>query len=105
MILYRKYEEKDWKAICAIHDLARPHELLGSCDPRAFIPIEQDKEVEYRLVTPEESNFAAGLISVTSPIGRSLMGKSVGDGIEIVTPSGRKEYELRNLITIHDLED
>ena len=66
---------------------------------------EQDKEVEYRLVTPEESNFAAGLISVTSPIGRSLMGKSVGDGIEIVTPSGRKEYELRNLITIHDLED
>jgi transcription elongation factor GreA len=66
---------------------------------------EQDKEVEYRLVTPEESNFAAGLISVTSPIGRSLMGKSVGDGVEIITPSGRKEYELRNLTTIHDLED
>jgi transcription elongation factor GreA len=66
---------------------------------------EQDKEVEYRLVTPEESDFASGLISVTSPIGRSLMGKSVGDGVEIVTPSGRKEYELRNLTTIHDLED
>ena len=46
MILYRKYEEQDWKAICAIHDLARPDELIGSCDPRAFIPIEQDKEVE-----------------------------------------------------------
>ncbi len=66
---------------------------------------EQDKEVEYRLVTPEESNFAAGLISVTSPIGRSLMGKAVGDGVEIVTPSGRKEYELRHLTTIHDLGD
>ena len=65
---------------------------------------DQDKEVEYRLVTPEESNFAAGLISVTSPIGRSLMGKAVGDAVEIVTPSGRKAYELRRLTTIHDLE-
>jgi transcription elongation factor GreA len=63
-----------------------------------------DKEIEYRLVTPEESNVTAGLISVTSPIGRSLMGKMVGDGVEIVTPSGRKEYELRGLTTIHQLE-
>lgn len=46
MITYRPYEEKDWKAICNIHDLARPDELKGSCDPRGFIPIEEDKEVE-----------------------------------------------------------
>ncbi len=46
MIAYRKYEDKDWKAICQIHDRARPDELVGSCDPRGFIPIEQDKEVE-----------------------------------------------------------
>ncbi len=64
-----------------------------------------EKEIEYRLVTPEESNVTAGLISVTSPIGRSLMGKTVGDGVEIVTPSGRKEYEVRGLTTIHQLED
>ena len=64
-----------------------------------------DKEVEYRLVTPEESNIAQGMISITSPIGRSIVGKSVGDGVEIVTPSGRKDYELRRLATIHDIED
>lgn len=64
---------------------------------------DQDKEVEYRLVTPEESNFAGGMISVTSPIGKSLMGKMVGDTVEIVTPSGRREYELRSLTTIHDI--
>lgn len=46
MITYRNYEDKDWKAICQIHDRARPDELAGSCDPRGFIPIEEDKEVE-----------------------------------------------------------
>ena len=46
MITYRAYQEEDWNAICQIHDRARPDELLGSCDPRGFIPIEQDKEVE-----------------------------------------------------------
>ena len=46
MVTYRAYKDEDWKAICQIHDLARPDELLGSCDPRAFVPIEQDKEVE-----------------------------------------------------------
>ena len=46
MIIYRDYEEADWLAICRIHDRARPDELKGSCDPRAFIPIEQDEEVE-----------------------------------------------------------
>src|SRR5258706_13285274 len=46
MSTYREYQDKDWKAICQIHDRARPDELVGSCDPRGFIPIEQDKEVE-----------------------------------------------------------
>jgi ribosomal protein S18 acetylase RimI-like enzyme len=46
MVNYREYTDKDWNAICQIHDRARPDELLGSCDPRGFIPIEQDKEVE-----------------------------------------------------------
>lgn len=46
MITYRDYQDDDWQAICQIHDRARPDELKGSCDPRAFIPIEQDEEVE-----------------------------------------------------------
>jgi len=46
MLTYRQYQESDWKSICQIHDRARPDELRGSCDPRAFVPIEQDKEVE-----------------------------------------------------------
>ena len=46
MTEYRDYQESDWQSICQIHDRARPDELVGSCDPRGFIPIEQDKEVE-----------------------------------------------------------
>ena len=46
MITYREYQDTDWKSICNIHDGARPDELKGSCDLRAFVPIEQDEEVE-----------------------------------------------------------
>ena len=66
---------------------------------------ETGKEVEYQLVSAEESDIHRGLISITSPIGRSLIGKMEGDSIEIVTPSGRKDYEMRRLRTIHEIED
>jgi ribosomal protein S18 acetylase RimI-like enzyme len=45
-IQLRPFEADDWDEICAIHDMARPDELRGSCDPAAFVPIEQDDEVE-----------------------------------------------------------
>ena len=66
---------------------------------------ESEKEIEYRLVSPEESDVSAGLISITSPIGRSLLGKQLGEVVEIVTPSGKKDFELRQLTTIHEMED
>ncbi len=66
---------------------------------------ESEKEIEYRLVSPEESDVGAGLISITSPIGRSLLGKQLGEVVEIVTPSGKKDFELRRLTTIHEMED
>ena len=46
MLTYREYQDTDWKDICQIHDRGRADELRGSCDPRAFVPIEQDKEVD-----------------------------------------------------------
>jgi transcription elongation factor GreA len=66
---------------------------------------DSEKEIKYKLVSPEESNIAQGLVSITSPIGRSLVGKMVGDGVEIVTPSGKKDYELRSLSTIYEIEE
>ena len=66
---------------------------------------DNDKEIVYRLVSAEESDIAKGLISITSPIGRSLVGKEEGDEVEIVTPSGKRVCELRSLTTIHDLNE
>ena len=62
----------------------------------------KDEEIEYKLVTSEESDVSQGLISTTSPIGRALMGKKVGDTTQVVTPTGKREMEVLSLTTIHD---
>jgi len=62
----------------------------------------KNEEVEYKLVTSEESDVASGKISTTSPIGRALLNKKVGDMATVVTPSGKKELEVLSLSTIHD---
>src|SRR5712671_6902579 len=63
---------------------------------------EREEEVTYRLVTPEESDPAAGFISTVSPIGRSLMGKEAGDEVVVSIPSGSRRFEIRKLTTLHD---
>jgi transcription elongation factor GreA len=62
----------------------------------------KEEEIEYKLVTSEESDVSKGLISTTSPIGKALMGKKVGDTAVVVTPNGKRELEVLKLITIHD---
>ena len=64
--------------------------------------LDTENEVTYRLVTSEESDVKAGLISTTSPIGRSLMNREEGDEVQIRTPGGTKHYEIVELTTIHD---
>lgn len=64
--------------------------------------LDTEAEVTYRLVTSEESDVKAGLISTTSPIGRSLMNREEGDEVQIRTPGGTKNYEIVELTTIHD---
>ena len=63
---------------------------------------DKGEEVEYTLVTSEESDVASGKISTTSPIGRGLLGKKVGDTATVVTPTGKREFEVLSLTTIHD---
>ena len=64
----------------------------------------KDEKIEYTLVTSEESDVSKGKISTTSPIGKSLMGKQVGDTATVVTPAGKRELEILKLTTIHDQE-
>lgn len=64
--------------------------------------LDRDTEIEYKLVTSEEADVSQGLISTTSPIGRGLMGKKVGDTVRVATPQGSREFEVRSLRTIYD---
>jgi len=59
----------------------------------------------YRIVLPEEVDAANGRISLSSPLGRGLMNKAVGDEFEVQTPRGKRSYEIVELITIHDQLD
>jgi transcription elongation factor GreA len=56
--------------------------------------IKTDREFEYLLVSPEESNFDNGKISVTSPIGKALLGKHTGETVEIKVPAGMLHYKI-----------
>ena len=62
----------------------------------------KNEEMEYKLVTSEESDIAGGKISTSSPIGRALLNKKVGDEAVVVTPVGKRELEVLSLSTIHD---
>ena len=59
-------------------------------------------QLEYRLVKTEEADATKGLISNNSPIGKALMGRRVGDEVEVQTPAGRKAFEIVELKTIHE---
>jgi len=53
-----------------------------------------DAETTYQIVGEHESNVNEGRLSVAAPIARALIGKSVGESVEVVTPSGQKDYEI-----------
>ncbi len=55
---------------------------------------ESDEELTYRLVGEMESDVKQGLLAVTSPLARALIGKQVGDFVEVTTPKGAKEFEV-----------
>jgi len=60
--------------------------------------IDTGEEIEYQLVGPDESDIESGRISVTSPLGRAIIGKKPGDEIHFTAPSGQRSYELVEII-------
>ncbi len=80
-----------------------PHDRVGLGSEVVVFDVKKDEEVRYKLVTSEEADAGNGMISTTSPIGRGLIGKVVGDTVRIVIPGGAKELEIVKLTTMHDL--
>jgi transcription elongation factor GreA len=67
-----------------------------------LLDVNKNEKVNYRLVTSEDADVSKGLISTTSPIGRSLLNKRVGDTVEVKIPAGTREFEVLSFITMHD---
>jgi len=78
-----------------------PTDRAGFGSTLTVIESTGDKMV-YQLVMPEDADAAKGLISTTSPIGRALLNKEVGDTVIVATPNGKREFEIVKLLTIHD---
>jgi transcription elongation factor GreA len=79
-----------------------PNDKVGFGSRVTVFDSNKDEELNYQLVTSEESDVAKGLISTTSPIGRALLGKQVGETATVITPNGKRELEILKLLTIHD---
>ena len=56
--------------------------------------VDSDEESTYQIVGESEADIKSGLISVVSPLSKSMIGKSVGDTVEVTTPGGSKSYEI-----------
>src|SRR5579862_2937366 len=79
-----------------------PHNRVGLGSTVIVLDQKRDEKITYNLVTSEEADAANGKISTTSPIGRALLGKEVGDEVRVQSPGGVKELEILKLTTIHD---
>jgi transcription elongation factor GreA len=79
-----------------------PHDRVSFGSTVIVHDVSKGTEVQYKIVTSEETDVASGKISTSSPIGRGLIGKQVGDLITVQTPAGPREFEIRKLTTIHE---
>jgi transcription elongation factor GreA len=78
-----------------------PRDRVGLGSTVIVLDVVKEDRIQYKLVTTEEVDVAKGLISTSSPIGRGLLGKRVGDTVKIQIPDGARELEIIELLTIH----
>ena len=80
-----------------------PRDRVGLGSVVEVLDIDKDEKLHYTMVTSEDVDVSKGMISTTSPIGRGLLGKKVGDTVKIQVPTGTREMEIVELLTIHQV--
>jgi transcription elongation factor GreA len=84
-------------------DLTRiPRDRAGLGSTVVVMDLQKDEEITFRLCTSEDADVTKGMISTSSPIGRGLLNKKVGDEVKIPIPGGVREMEVLSLRTMHD---
>lgn len=79
-----------------------PRDRISLGSTVELLDVDKDEKITYKLVTSEDANVSQGLISTTSPIGRSLLNKREGDTVEVKIPSGTRTFEILSFTTMHD---
>jgi len=80
-----------------------PRDTVGLGSRVKLEDLDEGIVVEYEIVVPEEVDGAQFRISLSSPLGKSLIGKTEDDDIEVITPKGKRAYLVKKLTTIHVL--
>ena len=80
-----------------------PRETVGLGSKVELEDLDEGVRQEYEIVVPEEVDGAQNRISLSSPLGRALIGKGPDDDIEVQTPRGKRAYLVCKLVTIHEL--
>jgi transcription elongation factor GreA len=79
-----------------------PRDRISLGSRVVLLDVDKNEEVTYKLVTSEDADAPKGLISTTSPIGRSLLNKREGDTVEVKIPAGARTFEIIRFTTMHD---
>lgn len=94
--------QKQLKELSLVDLSTLPRDRVALGSTVSLVDAQSGKTSTYELVIPDMADFAKGLVSVTSPIGKALVGHRVGDDVTIRTPGGTKEYEIVKLATVHE---
>jgi transcription elongation factor GreA len=79
-----------------------PRDRISLGSKVVLLDVDKNEEVVYKLVTSEDADAPNGMISTTSPIGRSLLNKREGDTVHVKIPSGERTFEIIRFTTMHD---
>jgi len=80
-----------------------PRDTVGLGSKVSLEDLDEGVTIEFEIVVPEEVDGAQNRISLSSPLGRALIGKTEDDDIEVLTPKGKRSYMVKRLTTIHAL--
>jgi transcription elongation factor GreA len=80
-----------------------PRDTVGLGSKVELEDLDEGGAHEYEIVVPEEVDGAQFKISLSSPLGKSLIGKGEEDDVEVHTPKGKRAYSIKKLTTIHKL--
>ena len=88
---------KELESILSRAEQIDPSKLSGSVKFGAIVNLvdeDTDEERTYQIVGEAEANIESGLLNIRSPLARALIGKDVGDSVEVATPGGQRSYEI-----------